>query len=86
MLTGHTVILMGFYLKHVCVVIMAVLHHHRLISGQRVGDAVLAFTVHSLKYNKQIITKYATQNILWYKIQDPTKQMQVVSTKDIIVY
>ena len=37
------------YLKHVCVFVMAVLHHHRLVSGQRVGDAVLAFTVHSLK-------------------------------------
>lgn len=48
---------MGFYLKHVCVFIMAVLHHYCLVSGQRVGDAVLAFTVHSLKYNKQLITK-----------------------------
>ena len=37
------------YLKHVRVFVMAVLHHHRLVSGQRVGDAVLAFTVHSLK-------------------------------------
>jgi len=36
------------YLEHVCVFVMAVLHHHRLVSGQRVGDAVLALTVHCL--------------------------------------
>lgn len=48
---------MGSYLKHVCVFIMAVLHHDRLVPGQCVGDAVLAFTVHSLKYNKQLIAK-----------------------------
>lgn len=28
---------------------MAVLHHHSLVPGQCVGDAVLAFTVHRLK-------------------------------------
>lgn len=56
-----------FYLKHVCVVVMAVLHHHRLISGQCVGDAVLAFTVHGLKQNQQIITRHETENILWHK-------------------
>lgn len=43
---------MDFYLKHVCVFIMAVLHHYRLVSGQCVGDTVLTFTVHGLKYNK----------------------------------
>lgn len=37
------------YLKHVCVFVMAVLHHHSLVPGQCVGDAVLAFTVHRLK-------------------------------------
>lgn len=51
---------MGLYLKHVCVFIMAVLHHHRVVPGQCVGDAVLAFTVHSLKYNKKTHYKHAT--------------------------
>lgn len=40
------------YLKHVCVFVMAVLHHYSLVPGQCVRDAVLAFTVHSLKQNK----------------------------------
>lgn len=40
-----------FYLKHVCVFVMAVLHNHSLVSGQSVGDTVLAFTVYRLQCN-----------------------------------
>lgn len=49
--------LMCFYLKHVRVVVMTVLHNHRVVSGQSVWDAVLTFTVHRLKDNRQTITK-----------------------------
>lgn len=49
----------GLYLKHVGVFVVAVLHHYRVVPGQRVGDAVLAFTVHSLQYNKEFMTCYS---------------------------
>ena len=52
---------------------MAVLHHHRLVSGQRVGDAVLTFTVHSLKQNKQLIKK----NLLHITMPNQTQQMDI---------
>lgn len=38
-----------FYLKHICVIVVAVLHHHRLVPGQGVGDTVLTFTVGRLQ-------------------------------------
>lgn len=44
------------YLEHVCVFVMAVLHHHSLVPGQRVGDAVLALTVYSLQCNSKEIS------------------------------
>lgn len=44
----------GLYLEHVCVFVMAVLHHHRVVPGQCVGDAVLTFAVHGLKYDKPL--------------------------------
>lgn len=47
------------YLEHVSVVVMAVLHHHRLVSGQSVGDAVLALAVHRLSRNTTNIFKDA---------------------------
>lgn len=37
------------YLKHVCVFVMAVLHHHRLVAGQRERDAVLPPAVDGLQ-------------------------------------
>lgn len=37
------------YLEHVCVVIMAVLHHHCLVAGQSERDAVLPPAVNSLQ-------------------------------------
>lgn len=40
-----------FYLEHVCVFVMAVLYDHSLVSGQSVGDTVLALTVYSLQHN-----------------------------------
>lgn len=39
------------YLEHVRVFVMAVLYNHCLVSGQRVGDTVLALTVYSLQQN-----------------------------------
>ena len=46
---------MAVYLEHVCVFVVAVLHHHGLVPRQRVRDTVLAFAVHSLikKINKK---------------------------------
>lgn len=57
--TTKCVIKRGVYLEHVCVLIMAVLHHHRLVPGQRVGDAVLAFTVHSLEGDDTLLMEAA---------------------------
>lgn len=36
---------------------MTVLHNHRVVSGQSVRDAVLTFTVHRLKDNRQTVTE-----------------------------
>lgn len=36
------------YLKHVCIAVMGVLHHHRLGSRQSVRDAVLVFVAYGL--------------------------------------
>lgn len=41
------------YLEHVCVVVMAVLHHHGLVSGQGERDAVLPPAVHRLQQQQQ---------------------------------
>lgn len=41
------------YLEHVCVVVMAVLHHHGLVSGQCERDAVLPPAVHRLQQQQQ---------------------------------
>lgn len=38
-----------FYLEHICVVVMAVLHHHRLVPRQSEGDAVLPAAVDGLQ-------------------------------------
>lgn len=42
-------------LKHVCVVVMGVLHDDRVAPGQRVGDAVLALVAERLPMGKDII-------------------------------
>lgn len=39
----------GSYLEHVCVVIVAVLHHHCLVTGQSERDAMLPPAVDSLQ-------------------------------------
>lgn len=39
---------------------MAVLHHHRLVPGQSVGDAVLTFTVGRLKGDERTVNKRDT--------------------------
>lgn len=39
----------GSYLEHVCVVIVAVLHHHGLVTGQSERDAVLPPAVDGLQ-------------------------------------
>lgn len=41
------------YLEHVCVVVMAVLHHHCLVTGQSERDAVLPSAVYSLQQQQQ---------------------------------
>lgn len=41
------------YLEHVRVVVMAVLHHHRLVPRQSEGDAVLAAAVDGLQQQQQ---------------------------------
>lgn len=41
------------YLEHVCVVVMAVLHHHCLVTGQSERDAVLSPAVNSLQQQQQ---------------------------------
>lgn len=43
------------YLEHVGVLVVAVLHHHRVVPGQSVGDAVLAFTAHHLEDKQQLV-------------------------------
>lgn len=43
------------YLEHVCVFVMAVLYNHSLVSGQSVGNTVLALTVYSLQQNSNNI-------------------------------
>lgn len=58
----------AFYLKHVCVVVVAVLHHHRLAPGQSVGDAVLTFTVGRLECDdKKTVNKRVTAKTQKYK-------------------
>lgn len=50
-----------FYLEHVCAVVMAILHHHSLVTGQCERDAVLPSAVDRLQHessNKQ--HKHAT--------------------------
>lgn len=42
-----------YYLEHVCVIVMAVLHHHCLVAGQSEGDAVLPPAVYSLQQHQQ---------------------------------
>lgn len=41
------------YLEHVCVVVMAVLHHHRLVPRQSEGDAVLPAAVDGLRQKQR---------------------------------
>lgn len=44
---------MAFYLEHIRVVVMAVLHHHRLVPRQSEGDAVLPAAVDGLQQQQQ---------------------------------
>lgn len=50
------------YLEHVRVVVMAVLHHHRLVPRQSEGDAVLPAAVDGLQQQQQqlIFTRSGT--------------------------
>lgn len=48
------------YLEHICVVVMAVLHHHRLVPGQSEGDAVLPAAVDSLQEQELGFTRSGT--------------------------
>lgn len=62
------------YLEHVCVVVVAVLHHHRVVPGQSVGDAVLAFTVHSLGHKQQLVREDGAHNatghlVIWSDVK-----------------
>lgn len=41
------------YLKHVCVAVVSVLHHHHLDSRQSVRYAVLVFVAYGLKGQKK---------------------------------
>lgn len=61
------------YLKHVCVVVMAVLHHHSLVTGQSERDAVLPPAVDSLQQQRQeakLIFKFSfswqLRHQIWY--------------------
>lgn len=42
-----------FYLEHISIAVMSVLHHHRLGSGQSVRDAVLVFVAYGLMGHKE---------------------------------
>lgn len=44
------------YLEHVCIVIVAVLHHHRLVTGQSERDAVLPPAVDGLQQQQEELT------------------------------
>lgn len=48
------------YLEHVRVVVMAVLHHHRLVPRQSEGDAVLPAAVDGLQQQQLIFTRFGT--------------------------
>lgn len=41
------------YLKHVCIAVLSVLHHHRLYSGQRVGNTVLILVTYGLRKQEE---------------------------------
>lgn len=43
----------AYYLEHVCIAVVGVLHHHHLDSGQSVRDAVLVFVAYGLKEQKR---------------------------------
>lgn len=49
----HVVIPLWRYLEHIRVVVMAVLHHHRLVPRQSEGDAVLPAAVDGLQQQQQ---------------------------------
>lgn len=48
------------YLEHIRVVVMAVLHHHRLVPRQSEGDAVLPAAVDSLQQQELGLTHSGT--------------------------
>lgn len=39
----------AYYLEHVCIAVVGVLHHHHLDSRQSVRDAMLVFVAYGLK-------------------------------------
>lgn len=43
----------AYYLEHVCIAVVCVLHHHHLDSRQSVRDAVLVFVAYGLKGQKE---------------------------------
>lgn len=50
------------YLEHVRVVVMAVLHHHRLVTGHGVGDAVLPPAVQGLQQQEEELMHFLAKS------------------------
>lgn len=51
----HVIVRLRRYLEHVRVVVMAVLHHHRLVPRQSEGDAVLPAAVDGLQQQQELL-------------------------------
>lgn len=43
----------AYYLEHICIAVVCVLHHHHLDTRQSVRDAVLVFVAYGLKGQKE---------------------------------
>lgn len=75
------------YLEHVRVFVMAVLYNHSLVSGQSVGDAVLALTVYSLQQNSDKV-RYslttATKSQVIYHVT--TAKHAVITGKNRVLF
>lgn len=55
---------------------MAVLHHHRVVPGQSVGDAVLAFTVHNLEHKEQLVGEDGAHNGTGHLVMQDTRDVE----------
>ncbi|TNN42242.1 hypothetical protein EYF80_047582 [Liparis tanakae] len=60
-----------------------ILHHHRVVPGQRVGDAVLAFTVHRLEESNRLITDTPCYSQTPTDVEDFLDSVPVVCRREV---